>query len=112
MALIRSLNKEQYPFRCAIESVIIAACWPPSRVAAVYPEESAICPRCEKETADSLHTFWTCECNAGIEDDAVTSTQSLHNHADTPCLWFRGILPEPFVSVADEYLPLESITGT
>lgn len=67
-------------------------------------------PRCGAADCDSLHTFWTCPCNAEIDDEEVRSTQSLvpaavEKAAEHPCLWLRGILPAFLTAVSSGEQP-------
>ena len=62
---------------------------------------------------DALHTFWSCPANEFIDDDTLVSTQSLIPFAeaqagDTPCLWFRGLLPSSYTSLKEEHEPPET----
>ena len=115
MALIRSLKGEHYGYKCALESIISASCWPAERVAQIHPLFSPACPRCGHASETSLHCFWECPANDSLPDEEVQSTQNLRETAkvkalEHPCLWLRGILPQTLVTIESQYLPKEHIS--
>ena len=110
LSVLRSLKGNHYAFKCALETVISAATWPNARVAEAYPQVSPKCVRCGAENDDALHCFWQCPANNNIEEESVSSTQSLCGAAQAqvlthPCLWLRGILPRDLTNIPEEYLP-------
>ena len=101
LRFVRTLRLKpiHYCIQAALETVMCAACWPAQRIHDINTQFSPICPRCLNGPETSTHTFWECKANEEIEDEAVTSTQSLVPTAllrasELPCLWLRGLLPE------------------
>ena len=96
--------------KAALECLLSGSFWPTSRVSSIKPGISATCPRCNEAEDTALHQFWTCPCNAHIEDPRVSSTQDLvpvaeQNAEATPCLWLRGLLPSSNISIPSCHLP-------
>ena len=115
LAVLRSLkDSRHYKFKCAIESIVAASCWPCARIHDIHPEVDPICQRCGQEPETSLHCYWTCPANCSIDDEAVVKTQALIPAAvsqsqDTPCLWLRGILPQHLVEIDPEWHPTSEL---
>ena len=70
---------------------------------------SDLCTRCGARDSD-IHTFWLCPANRHNTNKCTTSTNKLIQTAILgcdllPCLWLRGIIPEPLTSVSEEYWP-------
>jgi len=94
-------TSKKFAHLAALETVQAAACWGNARVHEIHPEVSPLCSRCGLEPETDLHTFWTCPCNANLEDEEVVSTQKhiprAVAEAETfPCFWLRGLCPEKF----------------
>ena len=113
---LRQLRKEPvfYSFACALESVLCGACWPADRIHSIHSSYSSVCPRCHSAPETSLHTFWECPNNDLIDDEAITTTQSLKPaaiaNADLlPCFWLRGIVPESLLMSNDIPPPSDSV---
>ena len=117
LSLHRSLKGPQnYPARCALETISTGACWPEDRILECNALHDATCKRCGMPDSD-LHTFWTCEHNNNLEDSEVVGTQKLIERAvaeseEYPCLWLRGILPSNLSTIPDEYLPNNNTVHT
>ena len=117
LSLHRSLKGPQnYPARCALETISTGACWPEDRILECNALHDATCKRCGMPDSD-LHTFWTCEHNNNLEDSEVVGTQKLIDRAvaeseEYPCLWLRGILPSNLSTIPDEYLPNNNTVHT
>ena len=84
------------------------------RVFSCYSEyTNDLCHGCGVRDSD-LHTFWLCPANSHIVDKKVSSTNKLIPTAVLgcdllPCLWLRGLLPNPLTVVSDEHLPSEEL---
>ena len=103
-----------YKYKAALETIIAGACWPMARVHGIVESASPTCPRCQNAEETSLHTFWTCPCNALIEDEHVQRTQYMIERARTgcinePCLWLRGILPDKYAEIPDVCKPTNDL---
>ena len=91
-------RKGQLDKHAALSVVAAGAAWPRTRKFAAELQTTEMCSRCGEEPEDTLHFFWTCKCNALINDQAVRSTQHMVPPAvaDTEgrCWWTRGITPK------------------
>ena len=119
LQLHRSLKDQAYPYKCALETVLVASCWPKARIAnaqlgnssshvlssddaiIVYGPDSVdpSCSRCGEQFETSLHTYWQCPCNSDIDSEHIRNSNHLIDKAvlesiDEPCLWLRGVLPK------------------
>ena len=122
LRLVRNLNSNNknqfsYNFKAALETVLVARCWPASRIAECSSDYPTTCPRCGDPFEDALHAFWTCPHNNLIECEHVQSTQGLINRASTeasslPCLWLRGLLPSKFSNIDICYTPTNQLIIT
>ncbi len=117
MIVLRNHSKDHSAFKCALETIMAAGSWPMARVHEINPEIDPICTRCGAAPDTTLHSFWQCPANGDLEDEAVTSTQSLcptavEGCAELPCLWLRGILPEKLTKVNPDRMPPDDVTTT
>ncbi len=115
--IIRSLSKDRYSYKCALETIIVAGSWPMARVHDINPQADPICTRCGAAPDTTLHCYWQCAANGQLEDEAVCSTQSLcpaavEGSAVIPCLWLRGILPEKLTKAHPDKKPPLDVTTT
>lgn len=114
MRPIRGLRNDTYNLKCTLEAIVSAGCWPAERINSTHHNYSPLCPRCGEAPESSLHCFWTCPANSGIEDPAVQETQRLVEAASTrstlhPCLWRRGILAATFTHIDRDNQPTETV---
>ena len=82
--------------------------WPAARIEAINSEYPAVCNRCFGEIESCLHVFWTCPCNAHLNDELIRDTQHLIPKAiegskDEPCLWLRGFLRSKYIIIDSKY---------
>ena len=104
-------------YKAAMETVLVAGCWPAVRIASISPTYSKVCQRCGQADEDDLHTFWTCPHNANNQHENVSQTQYLIPRAKLgstthPCMWLRGILPSSFTQLPVEHAsPLDVLVS-
>ena len=95
---LRNLKDEtdsDLQYKAALETIISASTWPSARVHEAYEHVAPSCTRCNKAIIDTaLHCFWTCPCNADIDHENVSESQSLIEQAvreadEYPCMWLK-----------------------
>jgi len=106
-------SPEQYPYKCALETILSGATWPLSRIA-VHTSVDTLCPRCGKEPEDSLHCFWTCPANENLTSVNVIATQkyiptAILESVNEPCLWLRGLLPAHYTAIPHSSYPINNL---
>ena len=80
----------------ALETLLVGASWPQTRVFAAYPSVSPVCRVCGLEDSDSLHCFYNCDFVNTLDVSDIQDANHLiplanQQSTDLPCLWFRGI---------------------
>ena len=109
--VLRNMKQGFTSEKCLLETILSGAMWPAKRIHECNEDYSPMCPRCGGAEETAFHCFWDCPANNDIEDEYITRTDTYKERATREqeshsCLWLRGLLPEGYIEVPPEDMPV------